>query len=107
MSSLWRIEYVFNYTVILTVSALADEGIAVLGIERRNRIYIGAPYGETYVYPGDTIIAYGRKAALVELDMRPQGIEGEQAHLDAIAIQQHIESKQLRRDRKTQNHLVD
>ena len=80
---------------------LADEGIAVLGIERRDRIYIGAPYGETCVYPGDTIVVYGRKSALVELETRPQGIEGERAHQEAVAIQRHVESKQLRRDRKT------
>ncbi|WP_319418614.1 hypothetical protein [Pleurocapsa sp. FMAR1] len=67
---------------------LADEGIAVLGIERRDksfgmtpqRIYIGAPYGDTCIYPGDILIVYERKAALVELDVRLEGIEGEQAH---------------------------
>lgn len=86
---------------------LADEGINVLGIERRNRIYIGAPYGETYIYPGDTVIVYGRKSALLELDMRPEGIEGEQAHLDAVAIQQQIATEQLSRDRRTHNNRVD
>ena len=79
---------------------LADEGVAVLGIERQNRIYIGAPYGGTHIYPGDTLILYGRKAALLELDIRTKGIEGEQAHQFAIATQQQIESKQQRRDRQ-------
>ncbi len=77
---------------------LADEGIAVLGIERRDRIYIGAPYGDTCIYPGDTLIVYGRKAALIELDMRPEGIEGEQAHQQAIAIQRQIEQNQSNLD---------
>ncbi|MGF1588961.1 MAG: TrkA C-terminal domain-containing protein [Pleurocapsa sp.] len=77
---------------------LADEGIAVLGIERRDRIYIGAPYGDTCIYPGDTLIVYGRKAALVELDARPEGIEGEQAHQQAIAIQKQIEQNQSKSD---------
>ena len=49
---------------------LTDEGIAVLSIERRDLIYIGAPYGNTCIYPGDTLIVYGRKAALIELDVR-------------------------------------
>ena len=85
---------------------LADEGIAVLGIERHHRVYIGAPYGETCIYPGDTIIVYGRKSALTELEIRPQGDLGEQAHIEAIAMQQHIESKQLRRDRKSRQRLA-
>lgn len=78
---------------------LADEGIAVLGIERSDRVYIGAPYGNTHIYPGDILIVYGRKAALIELDVRPQGLEGEQAHQRAIAIQQQIECEQNNYDR--------
>ena len=73
---------------------LADEGIAVLGIERSDRLYIGAPYGETCIYPGDTLIAYGRKRALIELDVRLAGIEGEQAHQKAVVIQQQIQQEQ-------------
>ena len=73
---------------------LADEGIAVLGIERRDRIYIGAPYGDTCVYPGDTLIVYGRKTALVELDVRLNDSEGQKAHRKAVAIQQQIQQKQ-------------
>ena len=73
---------------------LTDEGIAVLGIERRDRIYIGAPYGNTCIYPGDTLIVYGRKTALVELDIRLQGIEGEQAHQKAVLIQRKIQQRQ-------------
>ena len=73
---------------------LPDEGIAVLGIERSDRIYIGTPYGNTYIYPGDTLIVYGRRAALVELDVRDEGIEGEQAHQKAVVIQQKIQQQQ-------------
>ena len=73
---------------------LADEGIAVLGIERRDRIYIGAPYGDTCVYPEDTLIVYGRKTALVELDVRLNDPEGQKAHRKAVAIQQQIQQKQ-------------
>ena len=80
---------------------LADEGIAVLGIERSDRVYIGAPYGNTCIYPGDTLIVYGRKAALIELDVRPQGEEGDRAHQRAIAIQQQIEQEQSNYDRRS------
>ena len=77
---------------------LTDEGIAVLGIERRDRIYIGAPYGNTYIYPGDTLIVYGRKTALVELDVRTEGIEGEQAHQRAVVIQRKVQQQQNKYD---------
>lgn len=80
---------------------LADEGIAILGIERRDRIYIGAPYGDTCIYPGDILIIYGRKAALVELDVRPEGIEGEQAHQKAVVIQQQIQQQQNNYSKQT------
>ena len=73
---------------------LPDEGIAVLGIERRDRIYIGTPYGDNCICPGDTLIVYGRKAAFVELDVRPEGIEGEKAHQMAVIIQQKIQQEQ-------------
>ena len=73
---------------------LTNEGIAVLGIERRDRIYLGAPYGNTYIYPQDTLIVYGRKTALVELDVRTEGIEAEQAHQKAVLIQRKIQQQQ-------------
>lgn len=79
---------------------LTDEGIAVLGIERHDRIYIGAPYGDTCIYPGDILIVYGRKTALVELDVRLAGIEGKQAHQKAVTIHQQIQQKQNNYDRQ-------
>lgn len=73
---------------------LRDEGIMVLGIKRSDGSYIGAPHGETYICPGDLLIMYGRRAALMELDVRHEGIAGNQAHQDAIAAQQQIENEQ-------------
>lgn len=77
---------------------LRDEGIAVLGIQRSDKSYVGAPVGETRVCPGDTLILYGRKAALMELDVRREGIVGEKAHQQAIATQQIIEEEQRKSD---------
>jgi hypothetical protein len=76
---------------------LADEGIAVLGIERSDGSYVGAPHGGTFIYPADNLIIYGRKTALVELDSRPEGTTGEYAHLQAIAIQKQLEKQQKNR----------
>ncbi|MEM6611246.1 MAG: TrkA C-terminal domain-containing protein [Cyanobacteria bacterium P01_C01_bin.72] len=67
---------------------LTDEGITILGIERKDRVYIGAPHGDTCIYRGDNLIIYGCKIALIELNARPKGIEGEKAHQKAVAIQQ-------------------
>ena len=77
---------------------LRDEGIAVLGIQRNDGSYVGAPHGDTCVCPGDTLILYGRKTALMELDIRREGIAGEEAHQQAIATQQIIEEEQRKSD---------
>ena len=77
---------------------LRDEGIAVLGIQRNNGSYVGAPHGNTHINPEDTLILYGRKTALIELDVRREGMVGEQAHQQAIATQQQIEREQEQQD---------
>lgn len=82
----------------LKETRLRDEGIAVLGIQRKDKTYLGAPHGDTLVCPGDTLILYGRKTALMELDVRRKGTAGEQAHQNAIATQQQIEREQSNRD---------
>ena len=88
---------------------LRDEGIAVLGIQRNNDSYLGAPFGDTYVCSGDTLILYGRKTALIELDMRTKGAAGEKAHQQAIATQQQIEQEQSDFDTYSakREHIVD
>ena len=77
---------------------LRDEGIAVLGVRRSDNTYLGAPHGDTYIYPEDTLILYGRKIALLELNKRREGMVGEQAHQQAIATQQQIEREQKQED---------
>ena len=47
------------------------------------------------------MIVYGRKAALMELDARPEGTAEEQAHQQAIATQQRIEQEQNHSDHLT------
>ena len=74
---------------------LRDEGIAILGIQRPDSTYVGAPHGDTAIYPGDTLILYGRKTALSELNQRQEGWAGEQAHQQAIANQQQLEREEM------------
>ncbi|MEL6909070.1 MAG: TrkA C-terminal domain-containing protein [Cyanobacteria bacterium J06629_2] len=77
---------------------LADEGITILGIERKDRIYIGAPHGNTCIYPEDTLIVYGCKMALIELNARHHGNEGDEAHRKAVTVQRQIEQQQSSHD---------
>ncbi len=69
---------------------LRDEGILVLGIQRADGTYIGAPRGWTEVHPGDTLIVYGRAELLSELDRRCSGAEGDRAHAAAVAAQKRL-----------------
>jgi hypothetical protein len=71
---------------------LRDEGILVLGIERRGGEYVGAPHGDDVLDPGDTLVLYGRRVRIDELDDRHRGREGEQAHAAAVAEQERLEA---------------
>lgn len=52
---------------------LPGEGVLILGIQRADGTYMGAPTGKTRIYEKDTMILYGRQEALVELDRRRAG----------------------------------
>lgn len=54
----------------LAKSALAAEGILVLGIERNGGDYVGAPSGETRIEANDHLILYGQQESLVTLETR-------------------------------------
>ena len=71
---------------------LREEGILVLGIDRDDGTYLGSPRGHTVVRPGDTLVLYGRRQRIVELDERRGGHAGEQAHAEAIREQERLES---------------
>lgn len=69
---------------LLAELRLAEEGVLVLGVERSDGSYVGAPTGETLVRAGDVLVLYGRGERLEELDRRPAGDVGERAHEDAV-----------------------
>lgn len=62
---------------------LAREGILVLGIQRQNKNYIGAPSGNSRIRSGDNLVIYGSLEHVRELDTRPAGEEGDNAHAKA------------------------
>ena len=86
---------------------LAREGILVLGIQRHNGNYIGAPSGESRIQAGDNVVLYGTRAHVRELDCRPAGEEGDRLH--AIAAREYDEylSDVQRADTETEPAEMD
>lgn len=63
---------------------LRTEAVIVLGIQRADGRYLGAPDGGTRVLAGDTLIVYGHAGRLHELDRRRAGGEGAHRHAEAV-----------------------
>ncbi|WP_436346159.1 TrkA C-terminal domain-containing protein [Natronorubrum sp. FCH18a] len=70
------------------------EGVTILGIEREDDTYIGAPGGEHTIHAGDRVIAYGRAERLKELADR--GANDEAAH--EAARREHDRQRDRERD---------
>lgn len=77
---------------------LRDEGIEILGIERGDARYLGAPHGDTRIRPGDMLVMYGREDAIDELERRRKGPAGDTAHRDAVAVQKGVRRREALRD---------
>ncbi|MDX1657661.1 MAG: TrkA C-terminal domain-containing protein [Nitriliruptorales bacterium] len=73
---------------------LNDEGVLVLGIQRGDEEYVGAPKGHHELRTGDVLVIYGPGNRLEDLDRRPAGIAGHQAHEVATAEQQVVEDQE-------------
>ncbi|UOY03555.1 TrkA C-terminal domain-containing protein [Blastococcus sp. PRF04-17] len=58
---------------------LPEEGVAVLGVERDDDTWIGAPSEDLHLRPGDIVVLYGREAMLEDIAARLHGEEGEAA----------------------------
>ncbi len=77
--------------------SLRDEGVMVLGINRADGEYLGAPRGTTEIQSGDTIILYGKIGMCERLDQRRSGHEGEAEHRAAVEEEQRrVEQEQVR-----------
>jgi len=76
---------------------LSAEGVLVLGVERADGSYVGAPRGQTELQAGDTLLIYGRQQRIAELDERPAGSEGSRKHLTAVE-EQHDRERTERKD---------
>ena len=65
---------------------LRHEGMAVLGIQKRDGSFVGVPNGFSTVDDGDTLIVYGHTQLLKEFGTRKRGAEGDVSHREAVRI---------------------
>lgn len=69
---------------------LRTEGIALLGIQRREGSFVGVPNGASRVIPGDTLVLYGHRALLSSFGQRRAGAEGNAEH-EEVALKHEAE----------------
>jgi hypothetical protein len=77
---------------------LPHQGVLVLGIQRGDGTYIGAPTGETSLHVGDTVLLYGREAVLADIDTRPRGRTGENARRRTAADHRRVVAEERAHD---------
>jgi hypothetical protein len=85
----------------LMEAQLSREGVLVLGIERAEGGYVGAPQGHTRIHVGDCLILYGQQDALLDLDARRADIVGNLRHVMAVTRQLDLLEDAERVERKT------
>lgn len=71
---------------------LNDEGVLVLGVEHLDGQYSGAPRGSSELSSGDTLLLYGRRAVIEQLDERERDSKGAWQRLQSVAKQKEIEA---------------
>jgi len=84
---------------------LASEGVLVLGIEKPDGTYLGAPRGPTTIEAGDTLFLYARRESLEALDRRRAGHEGNWEHHRAIDRQRQVEAEE-REEEERREHSI-
>lgn len=65
-------------------AALTREGVLVLGIQKPDGSFIGAPRGDNRIEVDDILVLYAPIRRLQELDQRRAGPPGEEAHEEAV-----------------------
>jgi len=69
---------------------LGDEGVMILGVERADGTYVGAPKGSCVIEAGDELIVYGKHAMLRGLEKRRAGNLGDRQHAEAVAWKRSV-----------------
>ncbi len=78
-------DWIANRT--LAELSLRDEGVAVLGIDRADASRRGRATGAARIRPGDTLILYGCRDRVCDLDARPRR-PGGRSHEAAVREQE-------------------
>ncbi|MBD3167913.1 MAG: potassium transporter TrkA [candidate division Zixibacteria bacterium] len=84
---------------------LNAEGVIILGIQRHEGIFIGAPAGKTKINIQDTLLIYGKSDAIKNLDKRRNDFEGDEAHRKAVDEHEKEKRKQDAIDREKEKVL--
>jgi hypothetical protein len=81
---------------------LRDEGILVLGVEREDGEFIGAPNGDTVLHGGDVIIVYGHDSTVAELSQRQRGMLGDREHWSEVSKAEREREAEKQADEETE-----
>ncbi|MDX1775300.1 MAG: TrkA C-terminal domain-containing protein [Desulfobulbales bacterium] len=84
----------------LIEAGLSREGVLILGIQKKNGAYIGAPQGISRIFAGDVLVMYGPLQRLEEIDQRKAGKSGDREHHESIAEHQD----ELKAQAETEDH---
>lgn len=77
---------------------LKDEGINLIGIQRKDGSYLGIPKDTTTIHTHDQLILYGREDSLKNLEKRKRDLKGKKDHEKAVKKQNKEMEKQQRKD---------
>ncbi|MEM7807705.1 MAG: TrkA C-terminal domain-containing protein [Planctomycetota bacterium] len=86
---------------------LTTEGVLVLGIDRKDGSYVGAPTADSEPRAGDTLIVYGSSERLTELDHRRRDASGQRKHVEAVADQKARQAGESERAARDQHERDD
>lgn len=81
---------------------LRDEGVLILGIERRDGTFLGVPDGDTRFEAGDRVIVYGLTEILADVSRRRRDRQGERHHDRAVEKQREVQADEKREDARSQ-----
>ncbi len=80
---------------------LPEEGVVVLGIERSDKRWVGAPNGTAILHAQDVVVVYGTREAIDRVGRRPRNSDGELDRLTAQIdfTEQYLEQQNLEKFR--------
>ena len=80
--------------------ALPEEGVLVLGVQRSSGAFVGAPRANDTIHAGDTVILYGKREVLADLDEREGDLSGVVTRARAVQAHGVYEEQEAREEHK-------